>query len=143
MGAEGWSALFLGVIALSTATLAVGAAVAVIRGVRTVRRLEQTVADLQAEVRPLLARATAVTEEAARITALVGRQVERADDVLGEVGARLEELVTLVQTAIVRPARELVAVAAAVRAVIEALRGFWRRPGEAGRADEEEALFIG
>lgn len=140
--ASAWTVAFLGVVAASTLTLAVGAVVVAVQARRFARRLEQAVADLQADVRPLVARATAVTDEAARITGLVAHQVERADAVLADVLVRLDELSSLVQTAIVRPAREIVGVVAAVRAVIDTLRGL-RQSGSGERTEEEEALFIG
>lgn len=140
---EVWSAVFLGVVAVSTLALAVGAGVAAVRVSRTARRLEQAIADLQTDVRPLIARAQVVTEDAGRIAALVARQVERADALLADVGARLDEVVALVETAIVRPVREVVGVLAALRAVVEALRSPRRRPQDGGRVEDEEALFIG
>ncbi len=140
---EVWSAIFLGVVALSTLALAVGAGVAAVRVSRTAGRLEQAIAELQTDVRPLIARAAVVTEDAGRIAALVARQVERADALLADVSARLDEVVGLVETAIVRPVREVVGVLAALRAVVEALRSPRRRPEDGGRVEDEEALFIG
>jgi hypothetical protein len=143
MSAEAWSAVFLGIVAASTLALAIGAGLAAVHVRRAVRRLEQAITEVQTEVRPLIERATVVTGELARMTALVTRQVERADEVLAEVTGRLEELAGLVQTAIVRPAREIVGVVSAVRAVVDALRGVGRGAAAAGREEDDEALFIG
>jgi hypothetical protein len=135
--------VFLGVIAFSTLVMAVGAAVAAIMAARAVERLERALEQLQNEVRPLIGKVTIVTEDTARITALVAAQVERADEMLAGFTRRVDDVIALVENAVVAPAREGVAVIAALRAVFQTLRGF-RDPGAArARADEEDALFIG
>lgn len=135
--------LFLGVIALSTLVMAVGCLVAAVYAARTAARLERTLTQFQDELRPLIARATVVTQDAARITSLVATQVERADVLLADFTRRVDDVVTLVQNAVIAPAREGMAVIAAMRAVFEALRGFRGARGSGGRMEEEDELFIG
>lgn len=135
--------VFLGVIAMSTLALAIGAIAAAVYAARAARRLERAIAELREDVRPLIARATIVTADAGRITALVAAQVERADALLGDLTRRMDDVVALVQNAVVTPAREGMAVLAALRAVFEALRGFRSSRGSGARAEEEDALFIG
>lgn len=140
---EAQQTFFLGVIALSTLVMAVGAVVAAMFAARAAGRLERALADFREEVRPLIGRATLVTEDAARITALVASQVERADVLVADFTRRLDDVVVLIQNAVVTPAREGMAVIAALRAVFETLRGFRNPRGSSGRAEEEDALFIG
>lgn len=143
MGESVWPTIFLGVIAISTLVMALGAVAAALFAARAAARLERAIAELREDVRPLIARATIVTEDAGRITALVAAQVERADTLIGDFTRRVDDVVTLVQNAVVTPAREGMAVLAAVRAVFEALRGFRSSRGSSVRAEEEDALFIG
>ena len=143
MDAQDTQALFLGVIALSTLVMAVATLVATVFAARTAARLERALTQFQDEVRPLIARATIVTQDAARITGLVADQVERADALVADFARRVDDVVTLVQNAVITPAREGMAVIAAIRAVFEALRGFRGSRGAGGRMEEEDALFIG
>ena len=143
MDAQDTQTLFLGVIALSTLVMAVATLVAAIFAARTAARLERALTQFQDEVRPLIARATIVTQDAARITGLVADQVERADALVADFARRVDDVVTLVQNAVITPAREGMAVIAAIRAVFEALRGFRGSRGAGGRMEEEDALFIG
>lgn len=135
--------VFLGVIALSTLVMAVGAVVAAIYAARAAERLERALKQFHEEVRPLIARATIVSEDTARITSLVADQVARADVLIGEVTRRVDDVVTLVQNAVLTPAREGMAVLAALRAVFEALRGSRGARAATTRPEEEDALFIG
>jgi len=135
--------VFLGVIAAATAVMAVLQVGAVIVLARAARRLEQSVGQLQRDVQPLIAQATTVSEEAARVATLVTAQVERADGMLNDLARRVDDTVTLVQSAVVAPAREGLAIAAAIRAALSALRGFRRSGGAGARHEEEDALFIG
>ena len=137
------STVFLGVIALSTLVMATGAVVAAVLAARAVGRLERALKQLQEEIRPLLAKVTIVTEDTSRITALVAAQVERADELLTGFGQRVDEVVALVENAVIAPAREGMAVLAALRAVFQALRGFRDAGAARARADEDDALFIG
>ncbi len=135
--------VLLGVIAAATAVMAVLQVGAVVVLARLARRLEQSVGQIQRDVQPLIARATTVSEEAARVATLVSAQVERADVLLGDLARRVDDTVTLVQNAVVAPAREGLAILAGVRAVVSALRGFRRSKGAGARHEEEDPLFIG
>jgi len=140
---DGWATVFLGVIALATFVMAALQVSAAIYGARLARRLERVVGQLQAEVRPLIAHATTVSDDAARVTALVSAQVERADMLLGDFARRVDETFTLVQNAVVAPAREGLALISGIRAALAALRGVRAGRGDGSRSEEEDALFIG
>jgi hypothetical protein len=143
MSPDTWSTVFLGVIAFSTLALAAGAVAAAVYAARAAQRLERALTQLREDIRPLIGRVTVVTEDTARITTLVAAQVERADSLIAEFGQRVDDVVTIVQHAIVAPAREGMAVMAAARAVFDVLRGLKSPRGPSSRAEEEDALFIG
>jgi hypothetical protein len=136
-------AVFLGIIALATVVMAVIQVGAAVEGARLMRQLEQAATQFQRDVQPIIARAAIVSEEAARMASMVSAQVERADVMLTDLGRRVDDTVTLVQTAVVTPAREGLALLAGVRAAITALRGRRGGAGHGTRHEDEEALFIG
>ncbi len=138
-----WSAVFLGVIAVATLVMAGIQISVVLAAARLARRLDQTVARLERDVEPIITRATVVSEEAARAASMVADQVERADAMLADLGRRVDDTVTLVQAAVVTPAREGLALVAGIRAALRALRGFRQGRGSGGRHEEEDTLFIG
>jgi hypothetical protein len=141
-----WTPVFLGIIAVSVLVMAaiqVGAAIA---GARLAQRLNKLADQIQQEVRPLSVHLQTVAAEAARASTLAAQQVERADRLFADVSERIEETVTLVQEAVVAPARQSMAVVAGFKAVIATLRGLRHQPprGKAVRPDDEEdSLFIG
>jgi len=135
--------VFLGIIALATVIMAVVQVVAAIEAARLTKQLEKTVAQIQHDVQPIVARAAIVSEEAARVASMVSDQVQRADVMLTDLGRRVDDTVTLVQTAVVTPAREGLALLAGVRAAITALKGRRGGTSQGARHEDEEALFIG
>lgn len=131
-----WNEVFLGVIAVATLVMAlvqVGAIVAILRVTR------QT----QQEMRPLVTKVTAVADEASRAAAIATAQAQKVDRLLTDLSERIEETAGVVQQAIVMPAREGLAVVAALKAGLAALRGFRERPRHGRPAEEEDPLFIG
>ena len=139
-----WTTVFLGAIAVATVLMAAVQISALVAAARLARRLEQTVARLERDIEPVIGRAALVSEEAARVASMVADQVARADVMLSDLGRRVDDTVTLVQTAVVTPAREGLALLAGLRAALSALRGLRRdRHGDGSRHDEEDALFIG
>lgn len=140
-----WSGVFLGVIAgavLVMAVIQVGAIIAAARLAQRVNRLAQQV---ERDVAPLMANLQAIGAEAARASALAAAQVERADRLFADVSAKVEETTSVVQQAILAPAREGLAVMAGLRAALTSLRD--ARPAASGRRsprpDEDDPLFIG
>jgi hypothetical protein len=137
-----WSEVFLGAIALATLLMAfiqVGAIVAILR---VTRQAQETIVELQRDVRPLLAKVTQVAEEASRTAAVATAQAQRIDRIMSDLAARVDETAGIVQQAIITPAKEGLALVAAVKAGLSALRTFRDRPRQ-GHADEEDPLFIG
>lgn len=139
-----WDTLFLGVIAVATLLMAVLQVGAVVAAIRLAKRVERLADELNSEVKPLIARANAIAEEAQRAVALAVDQAERVDAVMSGLSRRVDETAGALQEALIRPAREGLAIMAGLKAGFEVLRGR-RAAGQAGsgRFDEEDALFIG
>src|SRR5581483_938272 len=101
-----WSVVFLGIIALSTLMMAVIQVGAIIYSARLARRIETLLGRLENDIKPMLDRLTTISTEAARMSALATAQVERVDQLFADVQQRTEQIMTVVQQAIVTPARE-------------------------------------
>ena len=141
---SGWSEIFLGIIAFGALVSAIFQIGMVIAALRVAKEARQMMASVQQEVRPLIAKANAAADEASRTLALATAQVKKVDRLVTDLSRRVEETASVIQEAIVTPAREGLAMVAAVRAGLGALRG-WRGMSASGRrsADEEDTLFIG
>ena len=139
-----WGTLFLGVIAVATLLMAILQVGAVVAAARLAKRVERLADELHSEVKPLLARAQQIAEDAQRAAGLAAAQAERVDAVMSNLSHRVDQTAGALQEALIRPAREGLAVIAGVKAGLELLR---RRRGAAqsgsGRFEEEDALFIG
>ena len=145
------SELFLGIIALATLVMAliqVGAIVAVVRLGRqarqTIASAQQAIAAVQRDVRPIIERATVVADEASRTAAIATAQAQKLDTLVTDLSVRVDHTAAVVQDAIVTPAREGIAIVAALKAGLGALRGYRDlRPRHGRTAEEEDPLFIG
>jgi hypothetical protein len=139
-----WSDVFLGVIALATLVMAIIQVGAIVAALRLARQAQQVMTSMQQEVRPLIARANAIAEEASRTVTLATAQAQKIDRLVTDLSRRTEETAAILQQAIITPAREGLAIVAAVKAGLGALRGFRDMAPRHGRhADEEDPLFIG
>ena len=152
-----WSLLFLGVIAVATLVMAliqIGVIVfaaraasqaqqAAARAQETLASAQQAISSVRDEIRPLIAKANGIADEASRVASLATTQAHKVDRLVTDLTARIDETSTLVQQAIVTPAREGLAIMAAVKATLGALRSGadWRR--RPSRSEEEDPLFIG
>ena len=105
--------------------------------------------ELEAGVKPLLTKLTALSGEATKAATLAASQVERFDKVFGELTTGVEQTLASAQRLMAGPAREGMAIVAGVRAAVSALQALREnsrrrtatRP--AGAEEEEESLFIG
>jgi hypothetical protein len=141
---SGWGTLFLGVIAAATLLMALLQVGAVVAALRLARRVERLADEVHGEVKPLIARAHAIAEDAQRAAALAAAQVERVDALMSDLSRRVDETAGVLQDALIRPAREGLAIIAGLKAGFEMLRGGrGNSHTPAGRLDEEDALFIG
>ena len=85
------SELLLGVIAAAVAIMAIVQVGAIVAGLRAARRVEQLASDLEATVKPLIANLTALSAEASRAATLAASQVERFDQVCGDLASKVEQ----------------------------------------------------
>ncbi len=117
----------------------------VIYGARLARRVDALATQVDREIKPLLSHLNEIGEEAARATALAAAQVERVDRLFADVTLRVEETATTLQSAILAPAREGLALITGVRAAFETFKGMRRAgpPDQAPSAEEDDPLFIG
>lgn len=139
-----WSDVFLGVIAFATLIMAFIQIGAIVAALRLARQAQQVMTSMHQEVRPLIARATAIAEEASRTVALATAQAQKIDRVVTDLSRRAEETAAVLQEAIITPAREGMAILAALKAGFGALRGFRNLASRHPRqVDEEDPLFIG
>lgn len=139
-----WSEVFLGVIAFGTLVTALIQVGAVIAALRVAKEARQMIASVQQDVRPLVARANAALDEASRTLGLATAQAQKVDRLVTDLSRRVDETAAVLQEAIVTPAREGLAMVAAVRATLRALRG-WRvlAPARRRAAEDDDPLFIG
>jgi hypothetical protein len=138
-----WSPAFLGVIAVATAVMAlvqIGAIVFLARLALQVRELMSTI---QTDIRPLIARANAIADEASKTATLATVQAQKIDRLVTDLARRVDETSAVIQQAVIAPAREGMALFAALKAGLGALRGFRDLRGRPGSVDDEDALFIG
>ena len=137
------SQMFLGIIAFATATMAlvqIGAIVVLARLATQVRDVATTI---QKDLRPLIARANAIADEASKTAALATAQAQKFDRLVTDLTRRVDETSAVIQDAILTPAREGMALVAGLKAGLAALRGLRDLRGRPGRVEEEDALFIG
>lgn len=135
--------ILLAVMTVATVVMAVIQTCAVVFGLRLARKVDSLVKKVDTDLAPLIERANRLGEDATRISALAAVQVERVDQMFGDVTRRVDTTLGVVQNAVMAPAREGIAVFAALRATLEALGAFTRRSSGQGRPEDEDALFIG
>ncbi len=140
-----WSGVFLGVIALAVTVMAVVQVGVIVFGARLARRVEQLVVQIDRDIKPLVANLNVVGQEAARAAELATAQVQRVDQLFGDIASRVEETADSLQAAIITPAREGMALVQGVKAAFAALREIRSAtgPSRAARHDEDDPLFIG
>jgi hypothetical protein len=138
-----WNGVFLAVIAVATATMAVIQVGAFLAIARVSGQVKELVATVQKDIRPLIARATAVADEAHKTALLATQQAQKIDKLVTDLTQRVDETSLVIQQAVITPAREGMALFAAFKAGLAALRGFRDLRGRPGAVDDEDALFIG
>lgn len=141
--------LWLGVIAVAVAVMAVVQVGVILAGLRVVRRVEKIATDFETGVKPLIANLTTLSGEASRAANLAAAQVERFDRLFADITAKVEHTLSAAQQFVTGPARDGMAIVAGIRAALSALKGKRDRPRRRSPArtttfeDDEESLFIG
>lgn len=140
-----WSQVFLGVIAVATVLMALVQIGAIVVLARVAGQVQAIVATIQTDIRPLIARANAIAEEASRTATLATAQAQKIDRLMTDLTRRVDETSAVIQQAILTPAREGMAILAALKAGFGVLKGLGMRDlrGRHGGVDDEDALFIG
>ena len=134
--------VFLGIIAVATLAIAIAQIGVMVVAGRLFRRIERLTERLDQEVRPLFVHLNAIGRDAARTATLAAAQVERADQVFGDIARRIDQTLNTLQASLSVPAREGRAILSALRAAIQAVRDMRRNGRRQGRGDDEDALFI-
>lgn len=139
-----WSGVFLAVIAAATLVMALIQVGAIVVALKAAKQAQAMVASVQRDVQPLLAKVNGLADEASRTAAIATAQAEKIDRLVTDLTRRVEETSAVVQQAIVTPAREGLAVVAAVKAAIGVFSNFGDFRGRPGRhGEDDDALFIG
>ena len=134
--------VFLGIIAVATLAIAIAQIGVMVVAGRLARRIERLSERLDQEIRPLFVHLNAIGRDAARTATLAAAQVERADQVFGDIAARIDQTLNSLQASLSVPAREGRAMLSAIRAAVQAIRDMRRNGRRQGRGDDEDALFI-
>jgi len=138
-----WNPVFLGIIAVATLVMALIQVGAIVFAARLGAQVQQLATTVQEDIRPLIARANAIAEEASRTATIATAQAQKIDRLVTDLTRRIDDTSLVVQEAIVTPAREGLAIVAALKAGLGALRGFRDLRGRPARVEDEDALFIG
>jgi hypothetical protein len=138
-----WNDVFLGVIAAATLVMALIQVGAIVFAARLAGRVQQLAATVQQDIKPLIARANAIAEDASRTAAIATAQAQKIDALVTQLTRRVDETAAVIQEAVVAPAREGLALIAALKAGFGALRGLRDLRGRPARTEDEDALFIG
>jgi hypothetical protein len=139
-----WAEVFLGVIALATLTMAAIQVGVIVYGLSVARRVNRLLSQVEQDMKPLAESINTIARDAARISSLATGQVERVDRLVTDLTARVEQTASTLNDAILRPLRDGAAIMSGVKAAIEVLREILpRSAAKRGRAEDEDALFIG
>lgn len=136
-----WATIFLGVIAVTTLLTAITQIVLLLAAARLVRRITTLVDDLDREVRPIIGHINNIARDASRVASLAVAQVERADQVISDAAAKVEQTLANVQALILNTLKEGNALMMGIRAVMAAIHAF-QRGRSRRRSEDDEALFI-
>lgn len=136
--------VYLAVIAVAVAVMAVIQIAAIVVAMRTAKRVGEVVGRFEDDVRPIVTNLKAMSADAARTASIASAQAQRAEQLIGDLTARVTGTVAAVEASVVAPAREAFAMVQGIMAVLAAFRQgsppASRRPAA---AEEEDPLFIG
>jgi hypothetical protein len=134
----------LAVIAGAVAVMAIIQVAAVIIAMRAARRVGDAVTKFEDDVRPVIANLKSMSADAARTASIASAQAQRAEQLIGDLTARVSDTVAAVEATIVAPARDAYAM---VQGLLAALAAFRQPPPAPARhasaSEEEDSLFIG
>jgi hypothetical protein len=134
--------VFLAIIAVSVLLMAILQLGAVLFLAGYAKRLMRITEDLQREITPVIAKVSAVADEAQRAASLATKQVERVDLLVGDVTRRIQDTMSTLQSVVTGPVRQGSVLVSALRGMLTALLTS-RPPGRVERDEGEDALFVG
>jgi hypothetical protein len=114
--------VYLGVIAVAVAVMAVIQVAAIVVAMRTARRVGDTVSRLEGDLRPIVANLKSMSADAARTASIASAQAQRAEQLIGDLTARVTSTVAVVEETVLGPAREAYAVVQGLLAAMSAFR---------------------
>jgi hypothetical protein len=114
--------VYLGVIAAATLVMALVQIGVLIAGIIAVKRMREVLVRVEESARPVLAHVDDLVVDATESIAAVRAQLDRVERQTMHVLTRTDEAVQRVQTYLVAPAREGIALAAGARALVGAFR---------------------
>ena len=136
--------LYLGIIAAAVTAMTVIQLVAIVAAMRTARRVGDVVTRFEDDVRPIVSNLKSMSADAARTAGIASAQAQRAEQLISDLTARVNDAVAAVEATVVAPAREAYAMLQGLLAAFGAFRQNPPPPGSRPAAsDEEDSLFIG
>jgi len=143
------SDLFLGIIAVAVAVMAIVQVAAIVFAARAARSVGDAVSRIERDVQPIVANLKTMSADVARATSSATAQVERLqqtlDVVLGRVdtaSARVEQTLQTIQDGILAPAREGFGILQMIKSFFAAGRSYGRPRHRPTPSEDEDALFI-
>jgi len=136
-----WQVIFLGVMAGALVAMAVAQVFISVAVMRSSRQMTDLAGQMRNDIRPLIDKATRLTDEASKVTAMAVVQMERVDKLTLSLVTRVDETMGVVQSAVAGPVRQGAAVLAGIKAVVGAIREWQNRP--ARPHEDEDPLFVG
>ena len=135
---------YLGVIAVAVSVMAVIQVVAIVVAMRASRRVGDAVARFESDVKPIVANLKSMSVDAARTASIASAQAHRAEQMISDLTARVNNTVSAVEDTIVQPARDAWAMVQGLLAALSAFRQAGPSPGgRPATTEEEDSLFIG
>ena len=136
--------VFLGVIAVAVAVMALIQVAAVVAAMRASRRVADTVSRLEGDLKPIVANLKSMSVDAARTASIASAQAQKAEQLIGDLTTRVNNTVAVVEETVVAPAREAYAMVQGLLAALSAFRqGAPGPPRRPSTNEEEDSLFIG
>lgn len=136
-----WQVFFLGVMAVALVTMAAAQVLIGIAVLRVSREMTDLAGHVRNDIRPLIERATRLTDEASKVTSMAVVQLERVDKLTLLLATRVDDTMGALQSAVVGPVRQGAAVLAGLKAMVGAVREWQNRPNRPH--EDEDPLFVG
>ena len=138
--------VYLAVIAVAVAVMAVIQVAAIVVAMRAARRVGDAVARIEGDMRPIVANLKAMSADAARTASIASAQAQKAEQLISDLTARVNSTVAVVEETVIGPAREAYAVVQGLLAAVGAFRQSAPAASHGRRqasTEEEDSLFIG